>query len=165
MINLNRGVSTPVAITTIIVSAIVLVGGVLAYQYYYFPETEIETPEIKAPETGINNWEVYNNPKADFIFEYPYDWEVKEEYERKSASCQMNPGCKGVWYVFLNRIDDLRPANTGEKDKYGIVINLSQCTGVQHNNLAGNNWICLFDENPEVLDIYEGIKDSFQLVN
>jgi hypothetical protein len=67
MINLNKGVSTPIAITTIIVSAIVLVGGVLAYQYYYFPENEIEIPEIQVSgteisETGIPKTE---NPKTE----------------------------------------------------------------------------------------------------
>ena len=51
MINLNQGVSTPIALTIIIALSVVLVGGVFAYQYYYLPGKETKIPEIKALET------------------------------------------------------------------------------------------------------------------
>ncbi len=52
--NINRGVSTPVALTIIIALAVVLVGGAYAFQYYYIPveETEIEIPGVTIPEGG-----------------------------------------------------------------------------------------------------------------
>ncbi len=111
----------------------------------------------------LTNWKDYPNPEVNFTFKYPSDWEIKEQYEYKSAACQMDPKCKGVRYIFINKIADSRPANMGEKDKFGIAINMPQCTGVKRSDLVGDNWICVFDVNPEVLNIYEGIKKSFQL--
>lgn len=114
--------------------------------------------------TDLTNWKTYSNPEVNFTFKYPSDWEIKEEYEYKSAACQMDPECKGVQYIFLNKINDTRPAQMKEKEKFGIVINMSQCTGVKWDDVLGGNWICLFDENPEALIVYEQIKKSFKLV-
>lgn len=163
MIKLNQGVSAPIAIVIIIVLATILVGGVLAYQYWWAPETI--PPEIEGPKDETADWKVYSNPAVDFTLKYPPDWEIKEEYQYKSAACQMDPSCEGVRYIFLNKVDDPRPANTGESEKFGIVINMPQCTGVQHDDLPGNNWICLFDEDPLTPKIYENIRDSFQIMD
>ncbi|MFH1656545.1 MAG: Kazal-type serine protease inhibitor family protein [Candidatus Nealsonbacteria bacterium] len=43
MINSNKGVSAPMALITIIILAIVLVGGFFIYNYYTTPEKETET--------------------------------------------------------------------------------------------------------------------------
>jgi len=64
----------------------------------------------------------------------------------------MTPGCKGIYVVsILNR----------EKKKV-IAINLPQCSGVKHDILPDNNWICLFDKN--FIEIYEKIKENFGTV-
>lgn len=128
-----------------------------------------QTGEIKCQADLLStnetaDWKIYSDPKTVFSFKYPTDWEIKTDYQYKSASCQYNPSCEGVHYIFLNKISDSRPANLSEIEKFGIGINMPQCTGVRWSDLPGNNWICVFDENPETLDIYEQIKNSFQLI-
>jgi hypothetical protein len=116
------------------------------------------------PKDETADWNTYSNLGVEFIFKYPRDWAIKEEYQYKSAACQADPKCEGVHYIFLNKISDSRPANLGEKEKFGIAIDMPQCTGVKRDDLPRNNWICVFDENSEVLGIYEKIKNSFQLI-
>ncbi len=122
-----------------------------------------ETKEISKDK--IIDWKTYSNPEVNFTFKYPPDWEIKEENQYKNAAWQMDAKSKGIHYLFLNRIDDPRPAKRGEKDKFGIAINLPQCAGVQCDyNLAGSNWICLFDKNLEAVKVYDGIRKSFQQI-
>jgi len=110
------------------------------------------------------NWKNYSDPKAVFAFKYPTDWEIKTDYQYKSASCRINPNCEGIHYIFLNKISDSRPSNLGEIEKFGVGINMPQCAGIKMDSLPGNNWICVFDNNSEILGIYEKIKNSFQLI-
>ena len=84
MINFNRGISAPLAITIIIVLAVVLVGGILAYQYYCTPkeEPEAEVGEVVKfrlidGDTGqpIANQKILvcdDALKIKFVGEYPY---------------------------------------------------------------------------------------------
>jgi hypothetical protein len=119
---------------------------------------------FKFIEDETADWNTYSNLWINFIFKYPSDWAIEDEYQYKSAACQFDPKCIGVRYIFLNKISDTRQPSLGEKEKFGIAINMPQCAGVKRDDLPGNNWICLFDENLETLDIYEKIKNSFQLV-
>ena len=102
------------------------------------------------------NWKTYSNPEANFIFKYPNSWEIKKDYEYKSAACQIDPKCKGIRVVELGKIGN---------SKILISINRPQCSGIKHDTLPGNNWICVFDDNSETLNVYEKIKDSFQVVS
>lgn len=46
---LDKGVSTPIAITIIIVLVILIGGGVLGYQYYWLPKQEAKALETETP--------------------------------------------------------------------------------------------------------------------
>jgi len=121
---------------------------------------------VKSELISLSDRKTYSNQKVNFTFKYPADWEVKEEFEYRSAACEMDPKCKGVWYIALNRIRDTRPAINMEAEKFGIAINMSQCWGIKGDyRLAGGNWICVFDDNPEALNVYEQIKKSFSLID
>ena len=126
------------------------------------PNCEFAECPVVTDETA--DWKTYSNLWINFVFKYPGDWAIEDEYQYKSAACQFDPKCTGVRYIFLNKISDTRQPSLGEKEKFGIAINMPQCAGVKRDNLPGNNWICLFDENLETLDIYEKIKNSFKLV-
>ena len=65
---LNKEISTNLAIT-IIVLVIVLIGGVLAYQYWWTPKEEAQIPEAKLPEYAIN-WQTYESKKYNFEVSY-----------------------------------------------------------------------------------------------
>ena len=82
MINLNRGVSTPIALTIIIILAVILVSGIFACQYYTAQE-ETKMPEIKASETPKDktaDWKIYRNEEYGFEFKYPANWVISDEY-------------------------------------------------------------------------------------
>lgn len=49
MINFNKGVSTPIAITIIIVLAVILIGGVFVYRYYVVPGGETNQKIVLLP--------------------------------------------------------------------------------------------------------------------
>lgn len=75
MPKLNQGISTPIAIVIIIVLAVILVGGVLAYQYWWAPEepgpaaTISPTPTPTPDETA--DWKIYRNEEYGFEIKYP----------------------------------------------------------------------------------------------
>jgi hypothetical protein len=125
---------------------------------------DVDGTGLKKATDETANWKTYSNPEVDFTFKYPPDWEIKQEYQYKSTACQADPNCKGVRYIFLNRIDDTRSANMGEKDKFGIAINMPQCTGVKWSDLPGNNWICVFDEKSETLEIFNQMLSTFRFL-
>ena len=85
---LNKGISTPLAITIIIVLAVVLIGGIFSYQYYYLPkqENQTEIPEIKTPEIQKDetaDWKTYRSEKYGFEVKYPSspNWEINKEID------------------------------------------------------------------------------------
>jgi len=136
----------------IVIALVIIAGGTLAWQ----------TRWAQKEETA--NWKTYYRPEVNFTFKIPPNWEIKIEYQYKSAACQHDSKCNGVRYIFLNKTTDTRTANLGEKEKFGIAINMPQCNGVRRSDLPGNNWVCVFDKSPEVLNTYEQIRKSFQLI-
>ena len=100
MINLNRGVSTSIALTIIIVLAVVLVGGVAAYNYYYVLEKEPGMLEVKVPEGEIPvdetaDWEIY----SEEIEPAPNNSEFfsKEYLKENLSACNVDSDCEIVF--------------------------------------------------------------------
>lgn len=154
---MNQQIKKARIIRDIIFAVTLIIGGILAYQYWGMTEGIPAKDEIAI-------WKIYSKPEVNFTFQYPKGWEIKEEYQYKSAACQCDPECTGVHYIFLNRIDDRRPAGMGEKEHFGIAINMPQCNGIKYSDLPRNNWICLFDKNLQILSVYEQIKESFRII-
>lgn len=98
---LNKGISTPIAISIIVLIAVIVGGGILAYQYWWLPKEEAnnvactmeaklcpdgsyvgrtgpncefaECPVTKADETA--DWKTYKNEEYGFEIKYPLLWE------------------------------------------------------------------------------------------
>ena len=77
MINLNRGISTTLAITIIIILAILVGGGIYVYQYYYLPKQETEISKVETPKDETANWEIYRNENGGYTMKYPLDLLIK----------------------------------------------------------------------------------------
>ncbi len=66
--NLNQKISTPLAISIIVILAAILVGGIFIYQYRLPKEEITETDETA-------NWKTYRNEELGIEFKYPSNWE------------------------------------------------------------------------------------------
>ncbi len=112
----------------------------------------LETVLQKSTKNETADWKIYSNPEVDFIFKYPKDWEIRD-YEYKSAACQVNPKCEGAKVVELSKIGETKTL---------ISINMPQCSGIKRSDLPGNNWICLFDEDFQIINIYDQMLSTFK---
>jgi len=93
--------------------------------------------------------------QAPYSFELPEGWEIGKQFEYKSAACQMNTSCKGVYTTWLSR---------EHSSNVEIYINQNQANGAKCNhNLTGGNWICAQSNESEVLAAYEKIIESFKV--
>jgi hypothetical protein len=95
------------------------------------------------------NWKTYSNPKANFTFRYPKDWEIREDYFYKTA---VNPT------VIVCRKEE----PTGIY-RNCIQINMPQFPCEIRSEIKGN-WIGICVENPEILKIYEELTASFKVI-
>lgn len=64
----NRGIFPPKAIGIIVVLAIVVSAGILAYQYYYVSKQETKNSAIKSE---LADWKTYTNNQGDYSIFYP----------------------------------------------------------------------------------------------
>lgn len=88
---MNKAISTPIAIIIIVVLAGLVIGTVLAYQYWWTSEEEIEE---EIPEDETANWNVYRNEKAGYEIKYSPDWYFKENMSKCSFD-----GCLDVFHI------------------------------------------------------------------
>lgn len=67
---LNKGIPTTLSIAIIVILAVILVGGILGYQYLWVPK-EIKPLEVEIPKDETATWKTYRNEKYGFGFKYP----------------------------------------------------------------------------------------------
>jgi hypothetical protein len=75
----QKGVTTLVGVIIILVSAVVLLGGAFAYQYFSGKNLnfQIVNPIYKS-SMQTASWKMYTSIKYGFEFKYPQDWSVSE---------------------------------------------------------------------------------------
>lgn len=79
---LQAGISTLVGIIIIVVTAVVLFGGVFAWQYLVKPivlPPQIENTQTNSPAPSeVEGWETYKNDKYGFSMSYPQNFHLQE---------------------------------------------------------------------------------------
>lgn len=73
-----------------IITAILVVGGILIWQYFGSPKEEVKD--------GIANWQTYQNEEYGFEIEYPLEWEVKNYKNNYSFLSPKVEECKKTQY-------------------------------------------------------------------
>lgn len=71
---LNRGISPIIAILIIVIIGIAVVGGVLAYQYYWQPEEPQHQSTVPVIKDETAAWQTYRNEEYGFEIKYPNDF-------------------------------------------------------------------------------------------
>lgn len=75
--SLDRSISAPIAIIIIVVSAVIVGGGILVYQYKFAPE-ESEFTLTPPPKDETADWKTYRNEEYGYEIKYPKDWEARD---------------------------------------------------------------------------------------
>jgi|SRR3989344_5188897 len=138
----QKGISTLIGIIIIVAVAVVLFGGVFAYQYYTAkseaqnPKSEtnlnVQNPNVQNETAG---WKTYKNEQAGIQFNYPKNWQIiYDRFDYQTAACQASNGGQGC---------GTKEAQIGLGIKQGealLNINERQCLNLI--NLLKNNYIC-----------------------
>jgi hypothetical protein len=128
---LNKGISTSLAFTIIIVLVALVCGGILTYQYYWLPKEAVKKSEIETPKDETTNWQTYRNEEYGFEMKYPVDWEVNAEKLPTWSEKAIDP-----YYLLLSI-----------KDKTGSrVIRISAESDLEPHSLK--DWIKIEENNP-----------------
>ena len=102
----KRNVSTVIGFIIITVTAIIIFGGVLVYQYYYVPSlrNSIESPEVNQAA----GWKTYTNSEYGFRITFPDSWKgyaVEKKYwdgVRLDSIPSEGPDYSGPLFIFKN---------------------------------------------------------------
>lgn len=124
----------------VVILAIFIAGGILAWQYLMAPEEEVVEDETA-------DWKTYSNPKANFTFRYPKNWEIRHDYFYKVAENPTVVVCRqeGPIGVIANCIQ----------------INMPQFPCETRTEIEGN-WIGICVEDPEISEVYYQVINSFR---
>jgi hypothetical protein len=109
----EKGISTLIGIIIIVVAALVLFGGVFAYQY--FVKSQIPNPNDQSnlnsqnSNTEIADWKTYTNSEYGFEIKYPDEWGPPQEGTKNDF---LTFGKQGIFielhnydYVFENFVN------------------------------------------------------------
>jgi hypothetical protein len=138
MINFNKGISTPIALTIIIVLAVVSAGGIFAYQYYLSGQ-EAEIPKVETPETEKSGFSVLDRdallhklfPKLTFA----------------NGVANHEAGHYEYLNLYLESSVEDYFTNIQNKD----ILFIAQLDGVAHVGGLYHAFLGLFDENGNLL--------------
>lgn len=149
--------------TIMVVTIFVCFGALIGAIGYLAMKSKTEPPvlppvEKEESKIDTSDWKIYNNPETDFTFKYPNNWEVKQDYLYKTAA--------GV--EAESRTVILGPI--GDKRSEIININVPQiATGYNPNicefkELCRGNYIVTCKKEPEILEVYHLIINSFKCI-
>jgi len=142
----------------IVIVILILIGGGIWFfstltpepEEVIIPEEEItEEVEDEIADTSVSSvqaWQTYTNPAANFTFEYPKDWEIREEYFYKD-----NP--------------DPTIVICGKEEPEGVIANCIQINMPQFPcetvSWVNRNWIGICVNDPGIVGVYEKLVSSF----
>lgn len=124
---MNRAFSK---IWIIIIVAVLLAGGILAWQYFGYPREEVKAPEEKVSEEGIikdetADWKTYRNEKYGFEIRYPVnDWTMNKYSDDNCSPVNDNDQKNCIYFEH----------NIKKTDFGRIIINISNFSAKENLN-------------------------------
>lgn len=182
MINLNKGISAPIAISIIIVLAVILTGGVLSYRYWWASEDKTEAPQVESKDK-ISDWKTYRNEIYKYEIKCPYKWETKENSEgdvefiiQGVATININfisqdtLNVMGISYCGAYPEDKNRCEKIVINDLIYIIEKFSDSKGNQESVLIGNPRggalsISLISATDELRTIFRKVLSTFRFID
>ena len=151
---LSKGISTPIGILVIVLAVAIAGAGIFAYQYYWPLEKEVEIPEENQPKDETVNWRVYSSSETNFTFRYPENWEIIDDYFYETAA-----GIKSEQRtVILQKIGDEDSNNWIRINPIQFQYHIGKCIETNGNTIG------TYSKDSEVLEVFDNIVTSFQIV-
>jgi hypothetical protein len=95
------------------------------------------------------DWQNYSNPESHFTFQYPRDWEITDDFFYKT-----------LWSVTLQKIGGaadsenwIRVNSPQFQEEDGVCVQI------------GEERLCTYSRDADVLKIFKGVAASFKLKN
>jgi len=180
---MKRVISTPIAIIVIIV-CVVLIGGLIAWQYFGTPKEETRVPKEEELPVG---WQTYQRPATIFSFRYPGKWTVDDLEDRFYVGLKNEEG-EGIITIESGNLAFYYPTSTTfcathpennrcevlETDKYSASIDWNPESGegaiakiVIPEEYTTEKWVliitlCKVDSSTE--NIFRQILTSFKFI-
>lgn len=142
----EKKIPTALALIIIVVLVILVSGGILGYQYWQFPEEEVQPLVIETLKDGTANWKTYRNEEYGFEVKYPPHWGFEEKEWPEWGRLRVifhspEPGESGLWWTnwftihasktsyddfdewFYNEYSDVSDESLAPEKKGIVVIN------------------------------------------
>jgi len=149
-----RSQTTLIGIIIIIVAAVVIFGGVFAYQYLVAQENQ-QINNIQ-PISQTAGWKIYTNTKYGFEFKYPSNYQISDKTEEQdfydyqiskivSSSVKEEYIDDSSFTVFAD--NGSQNINACLTNDYGVKQNVKNLT--QTKEINGNNFFVFWDKQSD----------------
>lgn len=127
--------TTLIGIIIIVAVAVVLFGGLLAYQYFTNPNLKIQNPT-----TQTADWKTYTNTQYGFELKYPSSWSLFESIQKDSVSLTSPETEKEVAESKFGEgsVDD---------------IEITYCDNINTDCARGGSWLEMKDSYKDIPDL------------
>jgi len=154
----KKTIPTFIGIAIIVVFALILFGGVFAYQYFFVPEAPVVAPPLQTQDQTAG-WKTYINSQYSFEFKYPTDLKVLND---NSGGAYIS-----VWNILSENNDVLVGLSLYSKDtvkSFGWENRKSDDNQAIVKNSNGDMMLITisFDKSDSTKNVFNGVVKTFK---